>query len=227
MSDEPFPDHESARRRLLERVAAEMRETGHLTGCPQLSDAVLKALAEVPRHRFVAADQLEVAYADRPLPIGRGQTISQPFIVALMTELLRADPRAVVLEIGTGSGYQTAVLARLARQVYSVERIPELAETAGRRLADLGVNNVEILSADGGLGWEEKAPFDGIMVTAAAENVPPALIRQLKPGGRLVIPVGQQHRSQDLRVIGKDRQGRVATHSVLRVVFVPLVRDRG
>ncbi|MBK7541185.1 MAG: protein-L-isoaspartate(D-aspartate) O-methyltransferase [Candidatus Competibacteraceae bacterium] len=225
MSDEPFPDPESARR-LLERVAAEMRETSHLTGCSQLSDAVRRALAEVPRHRFVAADQLELAYADRPLPIGRGQTISQPFIVALMTELLRVDPQAVVLEIGTGSGYQTAVLAQLARQVYSVERIPELAETAGRRLYELGYDNIEIRCDDGGRGWKEQAPFDGIMVTAAATEVPPALVRQLKPGGRLVIPVGEPYRSQDLRVISKDQQGKVATRSALRVVFVPLVRDR-
>lgn len=225
MSDEPFPDPESARR-LLERVAAEMRETSHLTGCSQLSDAVRRALAEVPRHRFVAADQLELAYADRPLPIGRGQTISQPFIVALMTELLRVDPQAVVLEIGTGSGYQTAVLAQLARQVYSVERIPELAETAGRRLYELGYDNIEIRCDDGGRGWKDQAPFDGIMVTAAATEVPPALVRQLKPGGRLVIPVGEPYRSQDLRVISKDQQGKVATRSALRVVFVPLVRDR-
>ncbi|MBL8260755.1 MAG: protein-L-isoaspartate(D-aspartate) O-methyltransferase [Candidatus Competibacteraceae bacterium] len=226
MSDAAGFDRASARRRLLERVVAETRETAHLTGCHELSERVLRAMEEVPRHRFVPAEQLDLAYIDRPLPIGRGQTISQPFIVALMTELLRPHPRATVLEIGTGSGYQTAVLARLAHRVYSVERIPELAEAATRRLADLGVGNVEILNADGGLGWAEKAPFDGIMVTAAAGEVPSALLEQLKPGGRLVIPVGQQHRSQDLRVIVKGEQGKVESRGVLSVVFVPLVRDR-
>jgi len=226
MNDAAGPGYESARRRLLERVAAETRETGPSTGCYELSAPVLQAIADVPRHRFVCAEQLDLAYIDRPLPIGRGQTISQPFIVALMTELLRPDPQAAVLEIGTGSGYQTAVLARLARRVYSVERIPELAEAAARRLAELGFDNVEILNADGGLGWEAKAPFDAIMVTAAAEDVPSALLDQLKPGGRLVIPVGYQHRSQDLRVLVKDERGKVETRSVLSVVFVPLVRDR-
>lgn len=185
----------------------------------------MQAMATVPRHCFVPPEQCEWAYADRPLPIGRGQTISQPFIVALMTELLQPDPRAAVLEIGTGSGYQTAVLAGLVRQVYSIERIPELAAAAERRLRELGYTNVEIRADDGGRGWEEWAPFDAIMVTAAAATVPPALVRQLKPGGRLVIPVGEPHRSQDLRVITKDERGGVETRSVLPVVFVPLVRD--
>lgn len=226
MTGKPDAEHENACRRLLERVVAETRETGDLTGCYELSEGVLRALATVPRHRFVPVEQLELAYADMPLPIGRGQTISQPFIVALMTELLQPDPQAVVLEIGTGSGYQTAVLASLVRQVYSVERIPELAEAAMRRLRELDYANIEVRSDDGGRGWEERAPFDAIMVTAAAATVPPALVRQLKPGGRLVIPVGEPHRSQDLRVIGKDEQGVVVTRSVLPVVFVPLVRDR-
>ncbi|HRD67762.1 MAG TPA: protein-L-isoaspartate(D-aspartate) O-methyltransferase [Candidatus Competibacter sp.] len=220
-------ERENARRLLLERVVAEMRETGDLTGCYRLSDRVLQAMATVPRHRFVPVEERELAYADIPLPIGRGQTISQPFIVALMTELLRPDPQAVVLEIGTGSGYQAAVLASLVRQVYSVERIPELAEDASRRLRELGYANVEVRVADGGCGWEERAPFDGIVVTAAAADVPLALVQQLKPGGRLVVPVGERHRSQDLRVIGKDEQGSVETRSVLPVVFVPLVRDGG
>lgn len=225
MTDKLVGERENARRRLLERVVAEMRETGDLTGCYRLSDRVLQALAAVPRHRFVPAEQWELAYADMPLPIGRGQTISQPFIVALMTELLQPDPEAVVLEIGTGSGYQAAVLAGLVQRVYSVERIPDLADAAGRRLRELGYDNIEIRGGDGGLGWEEHAPFDGIIVTAAAADVPPALVRQLKPGGRLVIPVGERHRSQDLRVIRKDEQGLVEARSVLPVVFVPLVRD--
>ena len=230
MAERPLVAHEaeyaSVRQRLLEQVVAETRETGDLTGCYELSEAVLRALVTVPRHRFVPVEQAGFAYVDKPLSIGHGQTISQPFIVALMTELLQPDSQATVLEIGTGSGYQTAVLAGLVRRIYSIERIPELAEAAERRLRELGYNNVEIRDGDGGLGWEEQAPFDGIMVTAAAATVPPALIRQLKPGGRLVIPVGEPYRSQDLRVMSKDERGRVETRSVLPVVFVPLVRDR-
>lgn len=225
MNDRPVEDYESEHRRLLEQVIAETRGTADLTGCSKLSEPVLRALAVVPRHRFVPPAQLAWAYADSPLPIGCGQTISQPFIVALMTELLALDSRSVVLEVGTGSGYQTAMLASLARRVYSVERIPALAEAAERRLRELGIANVEIRIADGYRGWEEKAPFDAIIVTAAAAEVPPALVRQLKPGGRLAIPVGPQHRSQDLRVICKDESGVSHSRSVLPVVFVPLVRD--
>ncbi|MDS4021266.1 MAG: protein-L-isoaspartate(D-aspartate) O-methyltransferase [Candidatus Competibacter sp.] len=226
MSGRSVGDYEAERRVLLARVAAETRETGGLTGCFELSECVMRALAEVPRHVFVPMEQREWAYADMPLPIGRGQTISQPFIVALMTELLEPDPQAVVLEVGTGSGYQTAVLAGLVRRVYSVERIPELAETAARRLRELGLGNVEIRVDDGCQGWEEQSPFDGIMVTAAAAEVPPALVRQLKPGGRLVIPVGGPHQTQDLRVLHKDERGMARSRSVLPVVFVPLIRDR-
>lgn len=225
MNDRPVEDYESEHRRLLEQVIAETRGTADLTGCAKLSEPVLRALAAVPRHRFVPPAQLAWAYADSPLPIGCGQTISQPFIVALMTELLALDARSVVLEVGTGSGYQTAMLASLARRVYSVERIPALAEAAERRLRELGIANVEIRIADGYQGWEEQAPFDAIMVTAAAAEVPPALVRQLKPGGRLAIPVGPQHRSQDLRVICKGESGISHSRSVLPVVFVPLVRD--
>ena len=217
---------EAARRTLLNRVAAEIRETGAVTGCLALSEPVRQALATVPRHQFVADEQRDWAYANTPLPIGRGQTISQPFIVALMTELLVPDPAMTILEIGAGSGYQTAILARLVRQVYSIERIPELAEAAARRWREMAINNVEIRVGDGGQGWEEHAPFDGIMVTAAAVEIPPALVRQLKPGGRLVIPVGEPGHTQDLRVIRKDEQGAVFSRSTLPVVFVPLILDR-
>ncbi|MEZ5578010.1 MAG: methyltransferase domain-containing protein [Candidatus Competibacteraceae bacterium] len=156
MNDRPVEDYESEHRRLLEQVIAETRGTADLTGCAKLSEPVLRALAAVPRHRFMPPAQLAWAYADSPLPIGCGQTISQPFIVALMTELLALDARSVVLEVGTGSGYQTAMLASLARRVYSVERIPALAEAAERRLRELGIANVEIRIADGyrGLGRE-------------------------------------------------------------------------
>lgn len=225
MSDRWVNDdqHQPAHRRLLERVVAETRETGGSTGLYALSGRVLQAMATVPRHRFVLPEQRDCAYADRPLPIGRGQTISQPFIVALMTELLAPGPEDVVLEIGTGSGYQTAVLACLARQVYSLERIPELADAAARRLQELGFAHAEVRTGDGCLGWEEQAPFDGMMVTAAAADVPEALVRQLRPGGRLVIPVGPPHRTQDLQVLDKDEQGQVQIRSVLPVVFVPLI----
>lgn len=216
-------EHQQAHRRLLERVVAETRETGGSTGLYQLSERVLQAMTAVPRHCFVPPEQRDWAYADMPLPIGRGQTISQPFIVALMTELLAPGPEDVVLEVGTGSGYQTAVLASLARQVYSLERIPELAGAAARRLRELGFVNAEVRAGDGCLGWEERAPFEGVMVTAAAADVPEALVRQLKPGGRLVIPVGPPHRTQDLQVLDKDEQGRVRSRSVLPVVFVPLI----
>jgi protein-L-isoaspartate(D-aspartate) O-methyltransferase len=216
-------EYQRAHQRLLERVIAETRETGGATGFYKLSERVLQAMATVPRHRFVPSEQREWAYADMPLPIGRGQTISQPFIVALMTELLMPGPEDVVLEIGTGSGYQTAVLAHLARQVYSLERIPELADAATQRLRELEFANVGVRAGDGCLGWEEQAPFDGIIVTAAAGDVPEALVRQLKPGGRLVIPVGLPHQTQDLQVLNKDEQGRVHVRSVLSVVFVPLI----
>lgn len=225
MSNVSCNDPEGALHHLLDQVITETRETCELTGCSTLSEQVLHALASTPRHCFVPMEQQEWAYADMPLPIGRGQTISQPFIVALMTELLNLKPDAVVLEIGTGTGYQTAILARLARKVYSVERIPELATTAAHRLDKLGCTNIAIRVDDGQRGWEDYAPFDGIIVTAAATAVPPALIQQLKPGGQLVIPVGFPHQTQDLRLIDKDDQGMVHSRSVLPVVFVPMIHD--
>lgn len=225
MNTDAAHDPDGLLRHLLDQVVAETRETGDLTGCHVLSERVLAALATVPRHRFVPVEQQEWAYADMPLPIGRGQTISQPFIVALMTELLNPAPDAVVLEIGAGSGYQAAVLARLARRVYSVERIPELASAARQRLSDLGFTNVEIRTGDGAEGWAEHAPYDGIIVTAAAAETPRALFQQLKPGGRLVAPVGPPRHTQDLRLMYKDEQGVIHSRNVLPVVFVPLVHE--
>lgn len=226
MADWSAAAPDTARRALLERVAAEIRETGDVTGCYVLSERVRQALLAVPRHHFVPDERQEWAYANTPLPIGCGQTISQPFIVALMTELLIPDPAATILEIGTGSGYQSAVLARLVRQVYSIERIPELAEAAVQRLHALNTGNVTVRVGDGAQGWAEHAPFDGIIVTAAAQAVPPALVQQLKPGGRLVIPVGDPGQTQDLQVIAKDGQGTVSSRSILPVVFVPLILPR-
>ncbi len=192
-----------------------------------VSDAlVLAAMRQVPRHLFVPAQERSQAYGDHPLPIGYGQTISQPYIVAYMTEVLRLTGQEKVLEIGTGSGYQAAILAETAKEVYSMEIIPPLHAQAKARLASLGFENVSLKAADGYFGWPEEAPFDGIIVTCAAAHIPPPLIRQLKPGGRMVIPVGPSMFIQDLILAQKDKGGRVTTRSLMAVRFVPLVRDK-
>ncbi len=185
---------------------------------------VLDALRAVPRHLFVLQGNQEEAYDDRPLPIGFGQTISQPYIVALMTELARATPTDRVLEVGTGSGYQAAVLSRLAGTVYTVEIVKPLAERARQVLATLGCRNVTVRLGDGYAGWPEMAPFDAIIVTAAPSHVPPPLVEQLKPGGRLVIPVGDVYDVQILRLIEKDARGTPRSRDIAPVRFVPLVR---
>jgi protein-L-isoaspartate(D-aspartate) O-methyltransferase len=187
-----------------------------------LDQRVLDALRKVPRHAFVPDEVAHLAYTDRPLPIGSGQTISQPFIVAFMTDLLQVKPGDRVLEIGTGSGYQAAVLSLVAREVYSVEIVPELGAMAAATLARLGYANVKTRIGDGYQGWVEHAPYDGIMVTAAPDHVPPALIAQLKPGARLVIPIGRV--SQDLMVIEKASDGTTTTRRIIPVRFVPLTR---
>ena len=184
---------------------------------------VLEALRSVGRHCFVPSPLLDEAYADHPLPIGWGQTISQPYIVALMTELLKLKPSHRVLEIGTGSGYQTAVMAEIVRNVYSVEIHKVLATAAESRLAALGYKNIEIKCADGYYGWDAYAPFDAIMVTAAAGEIPPPLLKQLKPGGRMCIPVGGIYQVQQLTLVKKDDQGALSTRGVLPVRFVPLL----
>lgn len=207
---------------LLDQIRDEMRATSYLTGCPTLEQRVVLALQQVPRHAFVPDELQHSAYANRPLPIGHGQTVSQPYIVALMTELVRPRANDVVLEIGTGSGYQAAVLANLVKRVYSLEIVEELAEQARERLRRLGYGNVEVRAGNGRFGWPEHAPYDAIIVTAAAPLIPPALIEQLKPGGTLVMPVGDRYNGQDLRVLTKDEQGEVEERSVLPVIFVPL-----
>ena len=214
------------RKAMLETIAALTRETRFETGRAALSERVMAALNKVPRHRFVPPGEERHAYDNRPLPIGNGQTISQPFIVALMTDLLDLKAGDKVLEIGTGCGYQAAVLGELAREVYTIEIVAPLAKEAAARLAALGYRNVSARSGDGYPGWPEQAPFDAIMVTAGAPEVPPALVQQLKPGGRLVIPVGPQWSGQELLVIEKDASGKTATRKVLAVRFVPLTRDR-
>ncbi len=185
---------------------------------------VLEAMRSVPRHLFVLPQARHRAYDDGPLAIGYGQTISQPYIVALMTELARPSPADRALEIGTGSGYQAAVLSRLVSHVYSIEIVETLARDAAARLKAGGYANVTVRAADGYAGWPERGPFDVVMVTAAPEEIPPPLIAQLAPGGRLVIPVGRQFEVQELMLVEKDRGGRVRSRSITPVAFVPLVR---
>lgn len=185
----------------------------------------LRALATVPRPEFVPEGLRSEAWENHPLPIGHGQTISQPYIVALMTDLVRPEADHVVLEVGTGSGYQAAVLSELVGQVYSLEIIEPLAQQARKRLRRLGYDNIETRLGDGYFGWEEHAPFDAIVVTAAASHVPPPLIRQLRPGGRMVIPVGGRFSVQYLLLIEKDLEGKTHTRQITAVRFVPLTGD--
>lgn len=214
----------AARENLLREIESDMRATAHDTGHAALSAAVRRAIATVARERFVPSHLAASAYENRPLPIGEGQTISQPFIVALMTELLQPKSNDVVLEVGTGSGYQAAVLAECVSKVYSIEIVAALAQRARAALDAAGYRNVETRIGDGYLGWPEAAPFDGIIVTAAPDHVPPRLIEQLKPGGRLVIPVGPHRATQELLVIEAGRDGRAITRRTIAVRFVPLTR---
>ena len=219
-------DFASERRAMVDEIAATVREVGTEIGQRAFDERVLGAMAEVPRHAFVPADQVRSAYRNRPLPIGHGQTISQPFIVALMTDLARVEAGDRVLEVGTGSGYQAAVMARLAQAVYSIEIIEPLGLQAVQRLQKQGYGNVQVRTGDGYHGWEEHAPYDAILVTAAASHVPPPLIRQLKPGGRMVIPVGAAFMVQQLMLIEKNADGTVSTRQILPVAFVPLTGRR-
>ncbi|HKW38158.1 MAG TPA: protein-L-isoaspartate(D-aspartate) O-methyltransferase [Burkholderiales bacterium] len=214
----------AARARMVSEIAAMARETGGETGRPRFGDAVMAAIGKVPRHRFVPQPQEAFAYDNRPLPIGEGQTISQPYIVALMTDLI--DPKATdaVLEVGTGSGYQAAVLAELVARVYTVEIVEPLGRRASRLLADLGYRNVEVRIGDGYGGWPAAGPFDAIVVTAAPSTVPQPLIDQLKPGGRMVIPVGGPADVQQLLLVEKQADGKATTRRTLPVRFVPLTR---
>jgi protein-L-isoaspartate(D-aspartate) O-methyltransferase len=210
------------KRAMLDDIARTTRETAAETGRGALSDRVMQAVARVPRHLLVSPGDERVAYRNQPLSIGQGQTISQPFIVALMTDLLEIKPGDKVLEIGTGSGYQAAVLAELGAKVYSIEIVEPLAREAAKRLKELGYASVETRIGDGYQGWPEQAPFDAIIVTAAPPDVPPELTRQLKPGGRLLIPLGPQFGAQTLYVIEKRADGSVDRRPVLAVRFVPL-----
>jgi protein-L-isoaspartate(D-aspartate) O-methyltransferase len=222
MAAQPDQDFSTARSRLLDTIEHEVRLYGLGEGTRQLDPRVRAAMMQVPRERFVPTESAAAAYDNRPLPIGYRQTISQPLIVAAMTQLLHIEPGDHVLEVGTGSGYQTAVLAELGAQVSTIEIVEPLAAGAREILAELGYDNVAFRCGDGAAGWPERAPFDAIIVTAAAREIPPALIDQLKPGGRLVIPVGPEVSGQDLLLVEKDAAGRVRERPLFSVAFVPL-----
>ena len=215
-----------AHRRMLAEIEADARDTRSWTGRARFSEAVMAAMARVPRHEFVLPDDAPYAYVNRPRGIGHGQTISQPYIVALMTDILDLKPGDRVLEVGCGSGYQTAVLAELCAKVYSLETLEPLATTAAARLERLGYRNVEVRHGDGFAGWPEEAPFDAIMVTAAPEKVPEALVEQLRRGGRMAIPIGSPLDTQVLSLCRKDDTGHTSRISILPVSFVPMIRRR-
>ena len=218
-ADDPFAEERAA---MVRAVAETTDETAEWIGKTELSPRVMEAMGRVPRHLFVPPDLQDMGYLNRPLPIGYGQTISQPYIVALMTDLLEPEPDDVAFELGTGSSYQAAVLAELVAEVYTVEIVPPLAASATERLETLGYDNVTVRAGDGYHGWPEHAPFDIVVVTAAASHVPPPLIAQLKPGGRMVIPVGSPFLTQHLLLIEKGEDGTVTSRQILPVIFVPL-----
>jgi protein-L-isoaspartate(D-aspartate) O-methyltransferase len=209
---------------LIREIVRDTRQTRHYTGISELSERVINSMRQTPRDRFVPRDSELYAWENRPLSIGYGQTISQPFIVALMTELLEPRRTGRVLEIGTGSGYQAAVLSSLVKDVYTIEIVPELAASAKTRLEELGYDNVHVKAGDGWHGWPDAAPFDGIIVTAVAEEIPPKLIEQLAPGGRIVIPLGPAWGAQMLVVATKTDTG-MEQRDVLPVQFVPFTRS--
>lgn len=223
MNDETFAE---ARRRLTEEIEAEARQTESWTGRATYSDRVMAAIAKVPRHAFVSTADLSAAYDNRPLAIGHGQTISQPYIVAVMTDLLDLQLTDRVLEIGTGCGYQAAVLAKLVERVYTVEIVEELAIAARERLHDLGYTNIETRLGNGYEGWPDAAPFDAIIVTSAPPHIPAALVDQLRPGGRMVLPVGGRNETQMLYRCVKRPDGTLDKTRKLPVAFVPMVDKR-
>ena len=226
MSAAQAQDFAALRARMVAEVEAMYAETRFETGVAAMSPAVRAAIAKVERHRLVPPEQVALAYRNHPLPIGSGQTISQPYIVAISTDLIAPVAGHTVLEVGTGSGYQAAVLAEIVGRVYTIEVVEAVGKRAAARLAELGYRNVEVRIGDGYAGWPEKAPFDGIVVTAAAPRVPPALLEQLRPGGRMVIPLGAEGAIQYLVVITRRADGGYDERRVLPVRFVPLVPGR-
>jgi protein-L-isoaspartate(D-aspartate) O-methyltransferase len=214
-------------RRMIADIDREVEYTSRLIGKRALHPRVMKAMEEVPREAFVPSSMMHLAFENGPLPIGYGQTISQPYIVALMSDLLQTQDDHVVLEIGTGSGYQTAILSRLVRQVYSIEVVSELGEISAGRLKDLGYTNVECRIGNGYAGWPEHAPYNGIIVTAAATHIPQPLVDQLVTGGRLVIPVGEPYEAQQLVVVTRGEGDHIEVSEILGVAFVPMREEAG
>lgn len=213
------------REKMLQEITRDFELTSHLSGINRPSAKVFEAMSKVPRESFVPKQIINAAYANEPQLIGHGQTISQPFIVALMTELLCPQASHHILEIGTGSGYQAAVLAGLVKEIVSIEVIPELAKTAEKHLKLVGIKNVKVVVGDGRIGFEEKAPYDGIIVTAASSDIPPSLVKQLKPGGKLVIPLNTPEGFQVLTLINKIDDNTLQSKDILPVRFVPLVHQ--
>ena len=222
MSDSPLPEFEALRDEMVEQVVLYASLIGEETGRSSLSPQILNVMRSVPRHEFVPEKLQAMAYVDSPLPIGHGKTISQPFIVALMTDLLNVQPGDRVLEIGTGLGYQAAILATLAETVYSIEIIEELAKEAEQTLEKQGHSNIRLGVGDGSAGWPEHSPFDKVLVAAAPELIPTTLLNQLKPGGTMVVPAGIEE-AQQLMLVEKDEEGRLTTREILQVKFSPLV----
>lgn len=214
-------DYALQRQNMITKIRGELFKTSDYIDKKSFNTQVLQAMDDVPRHQFVPEKIRDQAYENKPVPIGYGQTISQPYIVALMTDLLQTRPEHRVLEIGTGSGYQAAVLSRLVDKVYSIEIIEELGNATKQLLDRLGYENIETRIADGYDGWPDQAPFDSIIVTAAISHIPPPLVAQLKKGGRMIIPVGTRFQTQYLTLVEKDMQGAVTTRQVLPVYFVP------
>ncbi len=212
--------------RLLDEIESEYKYTSRMTGKNTLDPKVKAALSNIPRDKFVPKSHIDSAFYNGPLPIGHGQTISQPYIVAIMTDLLELDADDIVLEIGTGSGYQAAILSQLCKQVYSIEYVPALADMAKARFKKLGYDNIETRTGNGFDGWPDHAPYDGIIVTAAATHIPGPLIEQLKPGGRMVIPLGKPYFHQELTLVRKSEDGELDIRNILGVAFVPFQGER-
>ena len=221
-SDTKESDYEKARTKMVDVIQRDVESTRGYLGREKLGQNVIDTMGKVKRHEFVLPDSRKYAYENRPLPIGYAQTISQPYIVAIMTDLLDLKPSDKVLEIGTGSGYQAAILAEIVKEVYTIEVIRELGISAANRLKKLGYKNIKTRIGDGYYGWEAHAPYDAIIVTAVAGNIPPPLFQQLKPGGKMIIPVKSFSQVQYLVLINKDESGAMTTRQILPVRFVPL-----
>lgn len=212
---------------MIRTIEIEVEATRRYTGVSNLDACVINALRMVPRHRFVPPEMEIYAYDDCPLSIGNGQTISQPYIVAIMTQLLSPQEDHIILDIGTGSGYQAAIMSRIVEKVYGVEIVDELAKQAQQCFKELGYNNIELMTGDGNYGWPENAPYDGILVAAASPIIPPELVEQLTPGGIMIIPIGLPYMSQQLLLVKKHLDGEIETSDILSVAFVPLVGEVG